>query len=127
MAKQIGKPKLSTLSPEIIPLIKKFWENELDFFLLLSLKEGPKSGSQLIKEHSKEFFFPVSRNRVYNQLHALKDNGLIRKEERRGREILYSLNPKTRKNMPSLEDQYIRALKQYIEFVKTGKIPNRPD
>jgi len=97
-------------------LFFKAFSNKTRFEIIDSLRKGPKSVSEIIKETSFE------QSRISHNLKCLIDCGFV-ENNRNGKQVIYSLNKETVKPLLELVDKHIG--KYSVHLKQCGAIKRR--
>ena len=89
-------------------LFFKAFSNKTRFEIIDSLRKGPKSVSEIIKETSFE------QSRISHNLKCLIDCGFV-ENNRNGKQVIYSLNKETVKPLLELIDKHIGKYSTHLK------------
>lgn len=123
-------PSLETIFPKahVLPqkLLEKIVKDNLELIILLFLEREPQSGYQVLKNIAKHFHCILSQGTLYPLLYELEKKNELKKENGKGREVIYSLTPKVRENLQSKKETQLRAYQHLASFFEGSKIITTP-
>ena len=118
-------PSLQTIFPKshVLPqeTLEKLTKDNLELIALLLLEREGKSGYQILKEIAGHFHCILSQGTLYPLLYQLEKKGKVIKQNGKGREVIYSLNKKTREELQSQKETAVRAYQHLASFFEIGK------
>ncbi len=133
-------PSFETIFPKvhILPqeLLEKIVKDNLGLITLLFLERKPQSGYQILKNIAQHFHCILSQGTLYPLLYELEKRNEIEKQNGKGREVIYSLAPKVKKDLQSKKEIQLRAYQHLASFfegggdkqkLKKGEIKNGPE
>jgi len=116
-------PSLETIFPKshVLPqkILEKTVKDNLELLTLLLLEKNNKSGYQILKEIAGHFHCILSQGTLYPLLYQLEKKGKITKQNGKGREVIYSLTPKTKKQLSSKKETQLRAYQHLASFFES--------
>ncbi|MEW5896480.1 MAG: PadR family transcriptional regulator [Nanoarchaeota archaeon] len=117
-------PSLQTIFPKshVLPqeTLEKLTKDNLELISLLLLEREDKSGYQILKDIAGHFQCILSQGTLYPLLYRLEKKGKIVKQNGKGREVIYSLSPKTKNELQPRKETMIRAYQHLASFFKMG-------
>jgi len=117
-------PSFETIFPKVhvLPqeLLEKVVKDNLELITLLFLERNPQSGYQVLKNIAQHFHCILSQGTLYPLLYGLEKNNEIKKQNGKGREVIYSLTPKVKIELQSKKETQLRAYQHLASFFEGG-------
>ncbi len=117
-------PSFETIFPKvhILPseLLEKVVKDNLELITLLFLERRPQSGYQVLKNIAQHFHCILSQGTLYPLLYELEKKKEIEKQNGKGREVIYSLTPKVKRDLQSKKETQLRAYQHLASFFEGG-------
>ena len=117
-------PSLETIFPKshVLPqeILEKLVKDNLELTTLLFLENSSKSGYQILKDIAQHFHCILSQGTLYPLLYQLEKENKIAKQNGKGREIIYSLTQKTKKEMGLRKETLLNAYQHLASFFENG-------
>ena len=122
-------PSFETIFPKVhvLPqkLLEKVVKDNLELITLLFLERSPQSGYQVLKNIAQHFHCILSQGTLYPLLYELEKKNEIEKQNGKGREVIYSLTPKVKKELQSKKETQLRAYQHLASFFESQQVVNR--
>ena len=117
-------PSRQTIFPKahVLPqeLLEKVVKDNLELITLLFLERNPQSGYQILKNIAQHFHCILSQGTLYPLLYQLEKNNRIKKQNGRGREVIYSLTPAVKTELHSQKETQLQAYQHLASFFERG-------
>lgn len=119
-------PSLETIFPKHHVLSQKLLErvvkDNLELITLLFLEKAPQSGYQILKNIAQHFHCILSQGTLYPLIYNLEKNNEITKQNGKGREVIYTLTPQTKKDLQLKKENQLMAYQHLASFFEGGVI-----
>lgn len=92
----IINPKMHVLPQQVL---EKLAKDNLELIALLLLEKGSCSGYQVLKDIADHFHCVLSQGTLYPLLYQLEKQNKISRQNGKGREIIYALNPEAKEEL----------------------------
>lgn len=113
-------PSSETVFPKahVLPqnILEKLAKDNLELIIHLLLEKNNKSGYQILKEIANQFHCILSQGTLYPLLYQLEKENKIIKQNGKGREVIYSLNDKTKEQLKSKKEICLKAYQHLASF-----------
>ncbi len=96
--------------------MEKIAKDNLKLITLLFLEKSDKSGYQILKEIAQQFHCILSQGTLYPLLYQLEKENTIKKENGKGREVVYSLTQQTKNELKSKTEICLKAYQHLASF-----------
>lgn len=122
-------PSLETIFPKhhVLPQkqLEKLVKDNLELITLLFLERGNKSGYQVLKEIAQHFHCILSQGTLYPLLYQLEKTNGVKKQNGKGREVIYSLTPETKEQLQSKKETCLMAYQHLASFFDFQRVVNQ--
>lgn len=97
-------------SPDNVHFTETILKSNLEFFILLILEMGERSGHQVMREIAKEFHYFLPQSTFYPLLGELEKGEKLNKRDGKGRERLLSLTPDAAEGLKTRKRDFLDAI-----------------
>lgn len=111
-------PKHHVLSNEVLERLVK---DNLELITLLFLERTSQSGYQILKNIAQHFHCILSQGTLYPLIYQLEKKNIITKQNGKGREVIYTLTPQTKKDLHSKKELQLKAYQHLASFFEGDK------
>lgn len=117
-------PSLSPFKETVFPKshvlpqeqLEKLVKDNLELIILLFLETSNKSGYQVLKEIAYHFHCILSQGTLYPLLYQLEKENKIKKQNGKGREVIYSLSKQTKEQLHQEKETCLMAYQHLASF-----------